>query len=499
MVKRRTPEETIVTAASLLTALLLCVLAVALLYWWHHGTAQLDAPVRLPVTPPEHAALDVSAPREAGEVIDIEGSFAAGSAVAAEDLASWPRFRGAGFDNIGREPVMLAESWASEGPPVLWDLELGEGHGGAAVHNGRVYLLDYDERSESDLLRCHALDDGGEIWRRWYHTGAKRNHGISRAVPTVSDRYVLTVGPRCHVMCVDAVDGSFLWGVDLVETYGAKEPMWLSAQHPVLDGEVAVFAPGGRALMVAVDAGTGEVLWETPNPHGWQMSHASIVPMVLAGRKTWIYPALGGLVGVAADGDEVGSVLWETDAWDHPVVAPSAVPLGDDRLLVTAGFGVGSAIFRVESRADGYTVSLERRLERSEFASEQHTPVVYRDRVFTIMPRDGGAVYDQLVAMSPTGERLMVSGREQRFGLGPFLVADDKLFILDDHGVLTMAPASSSSFSVLARAKVLDGHDAWAPMAMAGGRLLLRDSERMVCLDLRASSGRATGPGPGGW
>jgi outer membrane protein assembly factor BamB len=32
---------------------------------------------------------------------------------------------------------------------------------------------------------------------------------------------------------------------------------------------------------------------------------------------------------------------------------------------------------------------------------------------------------------------------------------------------------------------ILDGHDAWGPMALAGGLLVLRDSTRMVCVDLR--------------
>jgi outer membrane protein assembly factor BamB len=36
----------------------------------------------------------------------------------------------------------------------------------------------------------------------------------------------------------------------------------------------------------------------------------------------------------------------------------------------------------------------------------------------------------------------------------------------------------------LGRATVLEGHDAWGPMAMIAGRLLVRDLTRMACLDL---------------
>jgi outer membrane protein assembly factor BamB len=64
------------------------------------------------------------------------------------------------------------------------------------------------------------------------------------------------------------------------------------------------------------------------------------------------------------------------------------------------------------------------------------------------------------------------------------MIGDGKILALDDHGLLTMARAVPESFEPLAQAKVLDGHDAWGPMALATGRLIVRDLTRMVCLDL---------------
>ncbi len=471
-------------ATAVLTALILGSAGAWLLSWWGQAGPEQPAP-RVPVTPPELATLDEALPGEGPPMVDIRGSFAAGPGAPSGVEGSWPRFLGAGFDNVARDGVALAERWGAEGPPVLWELELGEGHGGAAVHAGRVYLLDYDEQSESDLLRCLSLDDGREIWRRWYRTGAKRNHGTSRTVPTVSDEHVLTMGPRCHVLCADARTGDFLWGVDLAREYGAREPLWLSAQHPLIDGDTAVVAPAGEALLVGFDLATGEQRWAAPNPHGWQMSHASVVPMRLAGRRMYVYAALGGVVGVAADGEDIGAILWETEAWDHAVVAPSPVSLGDDGVLLTAGFGAGSAILRVQREGAGYSASVERRLDRRTLACEQHTPIHHEGHLFAVMPEDAGPLAGQLVCADPQGEQVYSSGRDQRFGLGPFLVAGDRLLVLGDDGVLTMARASTEAWTPLAQARVLEGPDAWAPMALAGGRLLLRDARRMVCLDLR--------------
>ena len=66
------------------------------------------------------------------------------------------------------------------------------------------------------------------------------------------------------------------------------------------------------------------------------------------------------------------------------------------------------------------------------------------------------------------------------------MIVGDKLLVLNDDGELTMALAQPGDWKVLARSKVLGGRDAWAPMALAGGRLILRDTTRMICIDLGA-------------
>ena len=398
---------------------------------------------------------------------------------------AWPRFRGAGFDNVCTDQVALAEGWPPGGPPALWSLELGDGHAGAAVLNGRVYVMDYDVKEQADTLRCLSLDDGREIWRRGYKIQVKQNHGMSRTVPAVTDKHVVTIGPRCHVMCVDAVTGDFKWGLDLVRDHAAKEPLWYTGQCPLIDGGTAVLAPAGKELMMGVDGDTGRVLWQTPNPRGWRMSHSSVLLARFGGKRMYVYCAIGGIVGVSAEEDDRGRVLWETSEWNHEVVAPSPVFLGDGRFFITSGYGVGSAMFRLEESAGVFSAKWLYVLDRKVFACEQQTPVLYGGRLFSVLPNDAEETKRQLVCMDPDGEVIWMSGKENRFGLGPFLVADGKIFVLNDEGVLTLVRASGDGYAQLAQAQVLNGRDSWGPMAMANGRLLLRDSKRMICLDVR--------------
>ena len=92
---------------------------------------------------------------------------------------------------------------------------------------------DYDEELGEDALRCLSLDDGREIWRRAYRVRVKRNHGMSRTVPALADGVVVTVGPRCHVMAVNAISGELLWGLDLERAYGSETPFWYTGQCPL--------------------------------------------------------------------------------------------------------------------------------------------------------------------------------------------------------------------------------------------------------------------------
>jgi len=167
----------------------------------------------------------------------------------------WPRFRGADLDNISKDTTPLSEKWDTSGPSIIWRTTLGEGYAGPAVHKGRVYLLDYNERKKADVLRCFSLSSGKELWRRWYHVDLKRNHGYSRTIPAVTDKYLVTIGPRSHVMCVDPLTGNMLWSIDLEKEYGiaGKEkgritPDFYTGQCPLIDNNVAVIAPGGKAL-----------------------------------------------------------------------------------------------------------------------------------------------------------------------------------------------------------------------------------------------------------
>ncbi len=400
----------------------------------------------------------------------------------------WPGFRGAKTDNIHRSNIPLLNHFNGQVPNILWKVELGEGHGGAAIYDGMVYILDYDEELRADMLRCFSLSTGEELWRRWYNVLVRRNHGMSRTVPAVTEDYILTIGPLGHVMCVDRKTGDLLWTIDLTREYNAQIPLWYTGQCPLIDNGVAVIAPGGSALMIGVDCTTGEVLWETPNPYNWKMSHSSIIPFEFGNRRMFVYSAIGGAVGVAADGADAGSILWKTSEWNHPVVAASPVPLPNGRIFLTAGYGAGSSLLQLTENNGSFDVEVIKSFSPGEgLSSEQQTPIFSDGHLFGVMPKDARILRNQFVCVNPDDLTQIVwsSGPTARFGLGPYILADGKFYLLNDDGTLYIIEKSTSGYKELDRIKLFYGQDAWAPLAVADGFMVLRDSKTMICIDLR--------------
>ncbi len=430
-----------------------------------------------------------SAPGSAPKVVepvDIEGTLETFDGKPGRTETNWPHFRGTNHSNIVDSKVPLATAWPAGGPPKLWEIDLGEGYAAAAVWEGCVYVMDYDEEKKGDALRCFSFDDGKEIWRRFYKAPTKANHGVSRTIPAVTDDYIVTVGPRCHVLCADRKTGGFRWGIDLVADYGSEVPLWYTGQCPLIDGSTAVLAPGGKALMIGVDCDTGDVIWQTPNPKEWKMSHSSIIPMTLMGKKTYVYCAIGGVIGVSAEEEDRGTLLWETNAWTHSVTSPSPVAIDGRRIFLTVGYGGGSMMLGLKGEGDQIVAEPIYKLKRTTFGCEQQTPIYYRDHLFSILPKDALALQSQFVCMNTGGELVWSSGKTNRFGLGPFLVANDMFYLLDDDGELTLIRASLGGYELLAQSQVLNGHDAWGPMTLVDGKLIVRDSKKMICLDVSA-------------
>lgn len=472
-------EKKIVVCVTVLTILLYT----GVLVGWHLYDGREDFTTQQPGADNRPEGLT----RAADDVVIGEFFMMYKDGFSSELTGKWSSFRGERADNIINTPETINTS--AEDYPVLWSVKTGEGHAAPVIYNGRVYFLDYDEQLSSDAIRCFSLETGEELWRRWYRVPIKRNHGFSRTIPVVSDDYVITVGPEGHVMCCDPVTGDMKWSLDMKKEFSTEVPFWYTGQCPLVDGNTLILAPAGEeTLMIGVDCLTGERLWSTPNTPNFTMSHSSVMLMNLSNKKTYVYIGIGGVCGISAEESDKGKILWETTKWQPSVVAPSPLQLSTNKIFLVAGYGNGGALLQVNRNGDSWSTALIDQYKPNEgLASEQQTPILHKDMIISVIPKDGGAQRGRLVYYSPSNLRSAVwtSSSEERFGLGPYMIINDTLFLLNDDGELYVYKIQDKSMSLIKKQVIVeDGADAWGPLAYADGMLILRDAHVVKCIKI---------------
>lgn len=415
----------------------------------------------------------------------------------------WPQFRGEKRDNISSESVKLAGTFDQANPPKpLWSVKVCEGYASPAVFKGRVYLSDYLESTSNDVVRCLSLDDGKEIWRCGYRVKIRSNHGITRTMPSVTDKYVVNIGPLGHVMCLDTDTGRVQWGIDLMKEYGTRDmtKQWYTGQCPLIDSGAAVVAPGGsNVLMMAVSCDTGKVLWKAPNPKNWKISHSSISIMTVAGTRMYVYAAVGGVAGVAADGPSAGKILWLTDEWTSSVVMPSPVAMEDGRLFLSSGYDGGGAVLQIVKEGDEFKTRMVynfkgRGMSEKCFSTYQQTAIYFQKHLFGIQLNTAREHRMEFVCVDPLvegGKFVWFSGKDETFtspkgkeAWGPYVLADGKFYVMDDTGRLVVFEATTEKCNKLGEVRLMNGHETWGPLVITGGRLLMRDFETLSCFDI---------------
>ena len=245
--------------------------------------------------------------------------------------------------------------------------------------------------------------------------------------------------------------------------------------------------------MIGVDCETGNILWKTPNPDTLRMSHCSIMPMILHGRKMYVYNAVGGVFGVSAEGEDTGKLLWQTTKWSPATVAASPLLLENNEIAVFGSYGAGGARIKVNFNGSEYSASvIESHKAMEGISRDQQTPVIVGDHIWSIMPENAGPLKKQLVCYHKSDLRKTVwtSGKDNRYGrgLGPYIVKGDKMFLLDDDANLYFFRIDGPSATLLSVYKPIDGIEAWGPMAIAGNFLIMRDARNLLCLFIGKNS-----------
>lgn len=401
--------------------------------------------------------------------------------------AAWLQWGGPTRDFVVRS-APLAEKWPSTGPKQVWSRELGEGHSTILVEDGRLYTMYRPVRATPDAAWAAeemviALDEktGQTVWEHRYPARPldfKYGAGPHATPLIVGDR-LFTVGTNNQLFALDKGTGKAVWSHDLVKEFGAQETLLrcpvkagMSASPIAYGNTVIVLAGGAGQGVMAFDQATGAVVWKSGDLN---VAQASPILIDVDGEPQLV--VFGGLAVSGFDPRD-GRLLWShphDTRYDMNMGTPIWDP-NDNLLFITSAYDNGSRMLHL-SRQGGITRVEER----------WHTR---RMRVqFTSSIRIGDFIVGSSGDFGPTFLTAVdvqsgaVLWQDRRFSRANLLLANGKLVLLDEEGMLGLARATRAGLEVLAQSQVLVSWS-WTTPTLVGSNLYLRDKKTIAKLEL---------------
>ena len=358
-------------------------------------------------------------------------------------------------------------------------------------------MLDRDDKV-GDNLRCFDLTSGKELWNFAYPAAGSVMFPGSRSVPAIDGTRIYTCGPYGNLYCIDINTHKPLWNKNIWTDYGGSEiPKWAITQCPLVYNNLLILASQApQAGVVAYDKLTGNVKWATKSlgPVGYvtpeivKVGKEDHLVMITASAGRGSGASGGKVIGIEPN---TGKILWEYTNWQCSIPTPSAFDAGESKVLIIGAYQAGAAMLKVEKKTDG-SYGVTELYKTIDFGEHTKPPILYKGYFYaqygTNERRDG------MVCMSMEGKIMWKTQKAPDFNKGSMILADGLILATDGARSLYLIEPDPSAFKPIASAELLQeqksgdsgasrfGTQNWAPIALADGKLLIRDQSRMMCV-----------------
>ena len=381
----------------------------------------------------------------------------------------WTDFRGPKRDGEYLEGPILMD-WPSGGLKPIWKQPAGGGYASFVIARGRAFTI--EQRGEREVVAAYDVPTGRELWTSAWAAEFRESLGGDgpRATPTWADERVYALGADGELRALDDATGRVVWRTNILTDSGADNLQWGMSGAPLVVGNTVIVLPGGPngQSVAGYDRDTGKRRWSSL---GDQQAYASPMLATLAGVRQILVVSATRLVGLGVD---EGALLWEYP-WVgyNGINAAQPLVIGDNRIFLSSGYGLGAAMLELSGRAGGLSVREVWRNTRmkNRFASS----VLYQGVIYGL---------DESILAAVDAETGALKWKGGRYGYGQVLLADGHLIVLTEDGDLALVRATPTRHEELRRFHVLDGKT-WNLPAIAGGYLLVRNLAEMAAFDLR--------------
>lgn len=396
----------------------------------------------------------------------------------------FPGFLGAARDGV-ITGVDLDPDWENNAPRELWRKPIGVSWASFSVVDHLAFTQ--EQRGEFESVVAYDLLTGDEVW---VHTDAYRftdEHGDGpRAVPTFHQGKLLTLGAGGLLNCLDASTGELIWQQATLEDPEKQNLLWGMTGCPLIYNDLVIVSPGGGEgeSLKAYAIQDGQLRWSTGDDRA---AYASPALVTLAGQQQIMVFNGAGLRGYDVNGQPLWLFPWITQG-DHqrvnvaqPIVLQPHNLAGDSSdeldqagyVLISSGYGNGTALLRVSPDAEGQWNAEEVWLSKT-LKSKMSNFVVHGEHIYGF---DHGIF---------TSIRIDDGGRnwkKGRYGHGQVLLVDDVLLVQAESGEIHLVEATPERFNQLATLPALEGKS-WNHAALAGNLLVIRNDREAVCYEL---------------
>ena len=390
--------------------------------------------------------------------------------------ASWTQFRGPNRANISHERGLL-KSWPAGGPSLLWlRRDLGDGYSTVSVADGMVFTMGNEYGSE--MIWALELETGNVLWSQRNGPIYRNEQGDGpRGTPTFEDGNLYSLGGAGDLSCVNAKTGDPVWQKNILSEFEAINIQWGISESVLIDGERLICTPGGRgATMVALNKHDGGLIWKASVPGDPRAAYASPIAVEVGGVRQYVNFTSHSVVGVRA---KDGAFLWEERSSANSTANCSTAIFYNSHIFSASGFGVGGALLRLDPAGDGTKAT---RVYHTREMMNCHGGMVAID----------GHLYGSHESMLTCLELRTgrVAWRNYSVGKGSVTCADGHIYLRSEEGSVALIEATPAEYREKGRFEQpqRSGGAAWPHPVVAEGKLFLRDSDLLLCYDVKAKS-----------
>jgi outer membrane protein assembly factor BamB len=194
--------------------------------------------------------------------------------------------------------------------------------------------------------------------------------------------------------------------------------------------------------------------------------------VTLAGERQLLIVSGKRALGLTLDGQRL---LWEypwTTSYDINSAQP--VIVGPDRFILSAGYGHGAALVRIERSGDAFTASTvwENLRMKNKFTSS----VLHEGHIYGL---------DEAILACVNAETGELKWKGGRYGYGQLVLASGHLIIAAEDGDVALVRAIPERHEEVVRFSAIDGKT-WNHPAIAHGVLLVRNGTEMSAFHIGA-------------